>query len=136
MWGSLLDQLNDSIGAVSTSTVEPVEWARAEPGDRLPHLLHDDSGQEYYVRLPEGHSNEAPVFIAIHDSSRDAETQANAFSAVCERYGAILIAPRFAADRYPNYQRLGRSRHPLDQEKRADDALDSIVEVELIEFRC
>ena len=64
----------------------------------------------------------------MHDISRNAREQAQAFATVCERYAATLVAPHFAADRYPNYQRLGRSRHVADRGKRADEALVSILD--------
>lgn len=90
-------------------------------------VLDDGSGQDYFVSLPKHFYAETPVVVLVHDISRDAEHQAKAFASACERYGAILLAPHFAADRYLNFQRLGRSRKETDHGKHADDALKAIL---------
>ena len=94
----------------------------------LHRRLQDGSGQDYFVYRPGGGGSGGPLFVAVHDILRNAREQATVFSGVCERYGATLIAPHFAANRYPNYQRLGRSRHALDRGRRADEALDAILQ--------
>ncbi len=100
------------------------------PGEKqiLHRMLQDGSGQDYFVYRPGSGVPGGRLFVAVHDISRNAREQATAFSDVCERYGATLIAPHFAASRYPNYQRLGRSRHAIDRGKRADEALDAILQ--------
>jgi multidrug resistance efflux pump/poly(3-hydroxybutyrate) depolymerase len=100
------------------------------PGEKqiLHRRLQDGSGQDYFVYRTGGGVSGGPLFVAVHDILRNAREQATVFSAVCERYGATLIAPHFAANRYPNYQRLGRSRHALDRGRRADEALDAILQ--------
>ncbi len=70
----------------------------------------------------------APVFVAVHDTSRNAQEIAIAFQGVCDRYGVILVAPHFAADRHPNYQRLGPSRESSVLGTFTDATLDSILE--------
>ncbi len=94
----------------------------------LRRVLPDSSGQDYFVYRAGGSRRGAPVVVAVHDISRNAREQMQAFAAVCERHGAILVAPHFAAERYPNYPRLGRSRNKADRGKRADDALVAILE--------
>lgn len=94
----------------------------------LHRMLQEGSGQDYFVYRPGSSAPGSPLFVAVHDISRDAREQAVAFSDICERYGATLIAPHFAAGRYPNYQRLGKSRQALDRGKRADEALDAILQ--------
>ncbi|MBW2422198.1 MAG: dienelactone hydrolase family protein, partial [Deltaproteobacteria bacterium] len=94
----------------------------------LHRMLQDDSGHDYFVYLPGNSGRDSPVFVAVHDISRDAREQVEAFSAECERRGALLVAPHFAVEQYPNYQRLGRSRHSSFAERKADTALDSILE--------
>lgn len=94
----------------------------------LHRQLQDGSGLDYFIYRPSRDSTAGPLFVAVHDISRNVRAQARAFTAVCDRFGATLVAPHFAANRYPNYQRLGRSRSALDQGKRADEALDEILE--------
>jgi multidrug resistance efflux pump/acetyl esterase/lipase len=94
----------------------------------LHRTLADGSGQDYFVYRPPSVAADGPLFVAIHDISRNAHGQAAAFAGVCARYGATLVVPHFPASRYPNYQRLGRSRNSLDSGKRADEALDTILQ--------
>ena len=90
--------------------------------------LQDGSGQDYYVYLPALGVTDAPVLVLMHDIDRDARAQVESFAALSERSGVVLIAPHFAADRYPNFQRLGRSRNPADESKSANEALDHILD--------
>jgi multidrug resistance efflux pump/pimeloyl-ACP methyl ester carboxylesterase len=94
----------------------------------LHRLLPDQSGQDYFVYRAGRDRRDGPLIVAVHGISRNAREAAEVFAGTCERYGATLIAPHFAADRYPNFQRLGRSRHPADRGKGADEALASILE--------
>ena len=93
----------------------------------LRRALHDESGNEYYVYVPADGATDAPVLVAVHDIDRDARAQAETFAALCDREGVVLVAPRFATDRYPNYQRLGRSRNPVDERRSANETLDRIL---------
>ncbi len=93
----------------------------------LHRVLPDSSGQDYFVYRAGGSRHGSPIVVALHDIARNAREQVQAFAAVCERYGAILVAPHFAADRYPNFARLGRSRMKADRGRRADDALVAIL---------
>jgi multidrug resistance efflux pump/pimeloyl-ACP methyl ester carboxylesterase len=94
----------------------------------LRRALQDASGQDYYVYLPSDGATDAPVLVVVHDLEREARVQAEAFAELCERRGVVLVAPHFGADRYPNYQRLGRSRMPADESGNASEALDRILE--------
>jgi membrane fusion protein (multidrug efflux system) len=94
----------------------------------LHRQLQDGSGLDYFIYRSSGEATAGPLFVAVHDISRNARAQATAFARVCDRFGATLVAPHFAVNRYPNYQRLGRSRNALDRGKRADEALDEILE--------
>ncbi|MGI9431364.1 MAG: biotin/lipoyl-binding protein, partial [Myxococcota bacterium] len=94
----------------------------------LKRALPDESGQEYVLYLPKSLTPESPIVVAVHDSSRDAAGQVEAFVESAERWGAVLVAPRFDADAYPNYNRLGRCRLPKLQNRFANDALHAIVE--------
>ncbi|MDJ0867267.1 MAG: HlyD family efflux transporter periplasmic adaptor subunit [Myxococcota bacterium] len=90
--------------------------------------VQDGSGVDYFVHRPPGAGADAPLFVAIHHNSRDAEAQLRAFSALADRYGAVLVAPRFASERYPDYQRLGRDRSRQARGRGADAALNAIVD--------
>lgn len=96
-------------------------------GQLLHRVLPEASGQDYFVYRPAGARPDAPLFVAVHGIARNAREQAEAFRAACDRHGATLVAPHFAADRYPNYQRLGRSRLPADRGRGADEALAAIL---------
>lgn len=106
--------------------------ANAEPAavdPRLqPCLLEDDSGQSYLLYTPENAGPAAPVLVVVHDISRDAAGLAAAFLDECEARRITLVAPVFEVERYPNYQRLGRSRRSEDRGRFADDALEAIVD--------
>lgn len=121
------------VSSVSTGTPSaPVDdFDRSSPlscGRVLHRMLQDGTDQDYYVYLPTEGAVEAPVFVAVHDVDRDARGQADAFASYCERHRAVLVAPHFASDRYPNYQRLGRSRFERDERRSANETLDAILE--------
>ena len=94
----------------------------------LHRILQDGSKQDYFVYRPGNLESDAPLFVAVHDISRNAREQATAFSSICETNGAILVAPHFAANRYPDYQRLGQSRQERDRGRWADEALALILD--------
>jgi len=87
-------------------------------------VLAADPSLEYYVYVPGTGGHDAPLFVAMHGISRNAREQAKAFVSHCERAGAVLVAPLFAADKHPDYQRLGRAGFG----PRADAALNDILE--------
>jgi multidrug resistance efflux pump/poly(3-hydroxybutyrate) depolymerase len=125
-------------GSTPNSNVDPQapaaevdDFDRSSPlssSNVLRRALRDESGHEYYVYVPGDGAVDAPVLVAMHDIDRDARAQADAFAAFCEQHGVVLVAPHFPANRYPNYQRLGRSRNPVDERKSANEALDKILE--------
>jgi pimeloyl-ACP methyl ester carboxylesterase len=86
----------------------------------LRRALRADPSQEYLAYVPSDGGPEPPLFVSVHGLSRNAEEQAGLFSPWCEAVGAVLVAPRFAAEQHGDYQRLGRNR--------ADLVLDSILE--------
>jgi multidrug resistance efflux pump/predicted esterase len=95
--------------------------------EQIAHRVLPESGDDYFVCRPADATSETPIFVAVHDIARDPKEQARAFAAASEAYGVVVIAPHFAADRYRNYQRLGRSRHASSRGRRADQALDLIL---------
>lgn len=100
------------------------------PGEKqlLHRMLQNGSRQDYFIYRPENCEPGGPLVVVVHDISRNAREMSAAFTDICDRYGVTLLAPHFATNRYPNYQRLGRSRHAVDRGMRADEALDAILE--------
>jgi pimeloyl-ACP methyl ester carboxylesterase len=97
-------------------------WSLAK-GQVLRRVLRTDPTLEYFVYVPGAGGTDAPMFVAVHGLSRNAAVQASRFAPFAEAAGAVLVAPTFAADRFPDYQRLGRAGRGA----RADEALQSIV---------
>jgi membrane fusion protein (multidrug efflux system) len=126
---------------VKSKTGSPVKSKTTSPGSEdidespslarkqvLHRLLRSDTGQDYFVYVPESAGRDAPLLVAMHDISRNARQLADTLAAPCERYGVILVVPHFSVERHPNYQRLGTSRAGETRGKRSNDYLDSIVE--------
>ncbi len=103
----------------------PVTEPKPRPARRrlLRRVLESDPSQEYLAYVPRGAGERAPLFVAIHGMSRNADQQARLLSAYCDMYGAVLLAPVFSAEQFPDYQRLGRR----GRGRRADLALNAIV---------
>ncbi len=76
--------------------------------------LRQDPTQRFLLYLPRRDMKAAPVFVTVHGISRNAEEHAQLFAPFAEQYGAILIAPLFPAERFPDYQSLGRKGEPSD----------------------
>ncbi len=101
--------------------------------------LRDDPFQRYYLYLPQitagavahgilppatlVHPCTARVFVTVHGISRNAEEHARLFAPFAERYGVVLVAPIFSANRFAKYQQLGKAGHG----KRADQTLHQIL---------
>ncbi|MEQ6342014.1 MAG: alpha/beta hydrolase [Gammaproteobacteria bacterium] len=101
--------------------------------------LRDDPFQRYYLYLPQinvgavahgilppatlVHPCTARVFVTVHGISRNAEEHARLFAPFVERYGVVLVAPIFSANRFAKYQQLGKAGHG----KRADQTLHQIL---------
>lgn len=93
------------------------------PKRLLRRVLRSDPGQQYLVYVPRSAGEQAPLFVSVHGASRNADQHARLLAAYCDTYGAVLVAPVFTAEQYPDYQRFGR----LGRGKRADIALNMIV---------
>ena len=88
-------------------------------GRLLRRVLRDDPTQEYLLYIPSSGAESAPVMVSVHGISRNAHEQAHVFSPYCERFGAVLVVPRFTPEMHRDYQRLGRA----GRGERADLAL-------------
>lgn len=102
----------------------------AESGALIPRqqivrrALRADSTQEYLIYVPGKGGDGAPLFVAAHGISRNAEEHATLFAPFAEKRGVVLVAPYFDPDEHDDYQRLGRT----GRGRRADQALDAILE--------
>ena len=118
IWGVLLMLL--PVSYASASGILP----RSKPLERgvvLQRTLQTDVRQQYWLYVPKQGGAGKKIFITVHGISRNVNEHAKRFSAYAEKYGVVMIAPYFPADRFPDYQRLGRKG------KRADIALNDIV---------
>ena len=96
----------------------------AAGGDIQHRVSRGEPDLEYRLFVPKRIHPNRPVFVAVHGISRDADEQLSAWAPHAARHGLVLVAPRFDARCFPDYQRLGRSgRGP-----RADHALLRVVE--------
>jgi len=77
----------------------------------------------YHLLLPRERHPEGRVLVSVHGVSRNAEEHIELLRPLADRYGVLLVAPLFAADRFRDFQRLGRrGRGP-----RADLALIRVL---------
>jgi pimeloyl-ACP methyl ester carboxylesterase len=112
--------------ASSAAQCNPAQSSPAAPSAAqpalfaLPPALHLGLGA--WVSVPAQIDPQAPVLVAVHGIGRAARSQAQAFMQRAAQQGRMVVAPRFEASRWPNYQRLGRSG------QRADVALLSLLE--------
>jgi pimeloyl-ACP methyl ester carboxylesterase len=84
-------------------------------------------GLRYLLGVPKYISEETPVVACIHGILRNVQEHFQAFAPLAERAGWLLVVPLFAADAFPDYQRLGRP----GRGGRADLRL-----IELISYLC
>jgi pimeloyl-ACP methyl ester carboxylesterase len=66
-----------------------------------PHLT-------YHLLLPRERHPDGRVLVSIHGVSRNAEEHIELLRPLADRHGVLLVAPVFAADRFRDFQRLGR----------------------------
>ncbi len=96
------------------SSAPPSKSAPPRPdlqrGQLLSCQLQDDPGQEYFVYAPASAGRDAPLLVAVHGISRNAREPARLLARFADRWGVVLVSPLFSAERYPDYQRLGRGR--------------------------
>lgn len=86
--------------AARTATGASVSWRRVT---RIP-------GLRYALHLPEKLGPETAVLVSVHGISRNAWTHACKLGRPASARGAIVVAPLFDAERFPDYQQLGRRR--------------------------
>jgi len=126
--GALADCLaQSSPGTTPSLTLAALPAAqRADPvtlGALQRRILGADPQQDYYLYVPRHGGQGAPLFVTVHGVSRDAQEQSTLFAPYAERYGAVMLAPCYSSERYPDYQRLSR----IGRGPRSDEALDRMV---------
>jgi pimeloyl-ACP methyl ester carboxylesterase len=65
-------------------------------------------GLRYLLGVPKAISDRTPVVTCVHGIRRNVQEHFQAFAPLAEREGWLLVVPLFAADAFPDYQRLGR----------------------------
>ena len=91
-------------------------------------MLGGGFDQDYFVYRPTRAEPDPPILVVIHDITRDPMEVMSALTAACDREGTVLVAPHFAADRYPDFQRLGRDRRSKKGGQTADGAVSAIID--------
>jgi pimeloyl-ACP methyl ester carboxylesterase len=76
-------------------------------GQVLARRIGEDAAQAYFLYIPHQLESGARLFVTVHGISRNAAEHAARFAPFAEKYGVVLVAPLFPADRFPDYQRLG-----------------------------
>ena len=66
------------------------------------------SGLRCLLQAPTRAAHDAPVLVAVHGISRNAQDHFDAFAPLAAAAGWLLVAPLFDAETFPDYQRLGR----------------------------
>lgn len=91
---------------------------------RRGELLSFNPELSYLMGVPREINEETPVVACIHGFRRNVHEHFRAFAPIARKAGWLLLVPRFAADVYPDYQRLGRP----GKGRRADLALIELID--------
>ncbi|MFT6287427.1 MAG: pimeloyl-ACP methyl ester carboxylesterase [Halieaceae bacterium] len=98
--------------------------SKLSPGVLTEHQLACTTQIGYFAYVPVNLQATQPPFVFVHGYSRRAREHAEALIPLCEELGCALLAPLFAKDEHPRYQRLGRGRDG----QRSDRVLDACIE--------
>lgn len=105
---------------LSTNAISQMKRGRV-----IARTLPGDAAQPYFLYVPRRLGSPPRILVTVHGISRNAEEHAEAFAAIAERYGVVILAPLFRKGRFTDYQRLGRAGRGGE---RADLALRALVE--------
>ncbi|MCB1915887.1 MAG: hypothetical protein KDG52_09245 [Rhodocyclaceae bacterium] len=75
-------------------------------GEILSLRLASDRDFRYLAYVPNSIARGAPMLVSVHGISRNAREHLRLLAPLAERYGVVLLAPRYGRDRFPSYQRL------------------------------
>ncbi len=96
----------------------------ASCGSRLERrCLASDPVQQYCLFTPAAIRPRTAIPVAVHGVDETAGDQVRCFAPLAEAAGMLLVAPVFAHERFPYYQRLGR----VGDGFRADLALNEML---------
>ncbi|MDF2724102.1 MAG: hypothetical protein K0Q59_3777 [Paenibacillus sp.] len=76
-------------------------------GELMERTLPKHPEQSYFLYAPTQMGQDAKLLVSVHGLGRDARSHAQQLVPWAERYGVVLLAPYFPADRFPDYQFLG-----------------------------
>ena len=89
--------------------------------------LRSDPEQLYYLYLPANVNSNTKIFVSVHGISRNAESHARRNIKRAEKRNVVIVAPLFTKQRFPDYQRLGRTGG-LRADYKLLDILDEVKE--------
>lgn len=104
-------------------------------GSLQKRALEGDPLFQYFLYVPTHAAADAPVFVTVHGISRNAREHAEQFAPLAERYGVVLVAPRFTRKRFPDYQRLGRANRGERADVKLAHVLDEVARVAGVDTR-
>ena len=96
-------------------------------GRVLWRVLRTDPTQEYLVYVPRSGGVGAPVLASVHGVSNNASEQARMFAPFCEKFGVVLVVPRFTNEHHRDYQRLGRGGRGARADLLLNDILSEVA---------
>ena len=85
-----------------------MNYAYQDGATQSGELLSFEPGLRYLLGVPKELNEAPPVVVCIHGIRRNVQEQFRAFAPLAEQAGWLLLVPLFAADSFPDYQRLGR----------------------------
>jgi pimeloyl-ACP methyl ester carboxylesterase len=82
-----------------------------------------DRRRRYYIYIPNQLVQPVRLLVSVHGISRNAREHVEKFVPLAERWGVVVIAPRFGRKSFPAYQRMRRN----GDGERPDQFVDRIV---------
>ncbi len=121
--------LADDGPAVAISVADVSCHARLPAGDIHRLRLASDRRFRYLAYRPASAPPGAPILVSVHGISRNAREHMRMLIPLADRYGVVLLAPRFPRERFPGYQRLlpdAAGRQPDELLRQAADELAAL----------
>ena len=85
------------------------------PSGLIKRYLSSDKELMYHFYKPKNVSPETRIFVTVHGVSLNSGEHAELFLSYAKKQNMILIAPHFAADRFPDYNCLGKDGERADK---------------------
>lgn len=96
--------------------------------------LADDAAQKFYVFAPDKITSDTEIFVTVHGISLNAQEHASLFLPYAEKAQAVLIAPLFERERFPDYNCLGLAENPQCRESSGADSKANRADIQLIKI--